>query len=433
MTAIILFGSFFVLLLIGVPIGISLGVASLLAIANIPFLKFDLYALGLVSGIDSFTLIAVVLFTLAGNLMSQGGISRRLIAVADKLFGRAPGDLGAVTIMACLFFAAISGTGSATVAAVGLAMIPALVERGYDRAYAGAMVASAGGLGVMIPPSVVMIVYAVAAGVSVTALFMSGILPGMLIALVLMGYNYMVRRQSVGMAPAIPKEPTSTSEILKVLNDAKLALLMPLVVLGGIYGGIVTPTESSAVAVVYALVVSCFVYRELPVKALPKIMLESALLVSAVLVIIGASVAFGRIITLERIPLELAQFVVSVTENKYLVLIAAIVLLLIIGTFLETLASIVILTPVLLPVLTKLEIDLIHFGIVMIIALAIGFVTPPLGANLFMAAQVGKIPFDQLARKILPWVVVMVFALMIIAFFPAISLILPELFLDYGK
>lgn len=232
MTAIILFGSFFVLLLIGVPIGISLGVASLLAIANIPFLKFDLYALGLVSGIDSFTLIAVVLFTLAGNLMSQGGISRRLIAVADKLFGRAPGDLGAVTIMACLFFAAISGTGSATVAAVGLAMIPALVERGYDRAYAGAMVASAGGLGVMIPPSVVMIVYAVAAGVSVTALFMSGILPGMLIALVLMGYNYMVRRQSVGMAPAIPKEPTSTSEILKVLNDAKLALLMPLVVLG---------------------------------------------------------------------------------------------------------------------------------------------------------------------------------------------------------
>lgn len=433
MTAIILFGSFFAFLLIGVPIGISLGVASLLAIANIPFLKFDLYALGLVSGIDSFTLIAVVLFTLAGNLMSQGGISRRLIAVADKLFGRAPGDLGTVTIMACLFFAAISGTGSATVAAVGLAMIPALVERGYDRAYAGAMVASAGGLGVMIPPSVVMIVYAVAAGVSVTALFMSGILPGMLIALVLMGYNYMVRRQSVGMAPAIPKEPTSTSEILKVLNDAKLALLMPLVVLGGIYGGIVTPTESSAVAVVYALLVSCFVYRELPVKALPKIMLESALLVSAVLVIIGASVAFGRIITLERIPLELAQFVVSVTENKYLVLIAAIVLLLIIGTFLETLASIVILTPVLLPVLTKLEIDLIHFGIVMIIALAIGFVTPPLGANLFMAAQVGKIPFDQLARKILPWVVVMVFALMIIAFFPAISLILPELFLDYGK
>ncbi|EGU52671.1 hypothetical protein VINI7043_23542 [Vibrio nigripulchritudo ATCC 27043] len=433
MTAIILFGSFFAFLLIGVPIGISLGVASLLAIANIPFLKFDLYALGLVSGIDSFTLIAVVLFTLAGNLMSQGGISRRLIAVADKLFGRAPGDLGTVTIMACLFFAAISGTGSATVAAVGLAMIPALVERGYDRAYAGAMVASAGGLGVMIPPSVVMIVYAVAAGVSVTALFMSGILPGMLIALVLMGYNYMVRRQSVGMAPVIPKEPTSTSEILKVLNDAKLALLMPLVVLGGIYGGIVTPTESSAVAVVYALVVSCFVYRELSVKALPKIMLESALLVSAVLVIIGASVAFGRIITLERIPLELAQFVVSVTENKYLVLIAAIVLLLIIGTFLETLASIVILTPVLLPVLTKLEIDLIHFGIVMIIALAIGFVTPPLGANLFMAAQVGKIPFDQLARKILPWVVVMVFALMIIAFFPAISLILPELFLDYGK
>ena len=194
MTSALLFGSFFLLLAIGVPIGIALGAASLIAIAYIPFLNFDLYALGLVSGIDSFTLIAVVLFTLAGNIMSQGGISNRLVRVADLAFGRAPGDLGTVTIMACLFFAAISGTGSATVAAIGLAMIPALVARGYDRAYAGAMVASAGGLGVMIPPSVVMIVYAVQAGVSVTALFMAGIVPGLVIAATLIVYNWLNRR-----------------------------------------------------------------------------------------------------------------------------------------------------------------------------------------------------------------------------------------------
>ena len=428
MTTAILFGSFFVLLAIGVPIGVALGTASLLAIAYLPFLGFDLYALGLVSGIDSFTLIAVVLFTLAGSLMAQGGISRRLIAVADRAFGRSPGDLGTVTIMACLFFAAISGTGSATVAAIGLAMIPALVKRGYDRAYAGAMVASAGGLGVMIPPSVVMIVYAVSAGVSVTALFMAGIVPGIVIALTLIVYNIIQRRK----APPSEDEKPSEGSVLAALNEAKLALAMPVVVLGGIYSGIVTPTESAAVAVVYALVVSCFVYRELPLSALPNMMLESALLVSSVLIIIGASVAFGRIIALEQIPSELAGFVLSLTESRYVVLVASIVLLLIVGTFLETLAAIVILTPVLLPIMTRLGVDPVHFGIVMIVALAIGFVTPPLGANLFMAAQVGKVPFDQIARRIFPWVGAMIVALLIIAFVPWLSLVLPRIFLDYG-
>jgi C4-dicarboxylate transporter DctM subunit len=428
MTTAILFGSFFLLLIIGVPIGVALGTASLLAIAYLPFLGFDLYALGLVSGIDSFTLIAVVLFTLAGSLMAQGGISRRLIAVADRAFGRSPGDLGTVTIMACLFFAAISGTGSATVAAIGLAMIPALVKRGYDRAYAGAMVASAGGLGVMIPPSVVMIVYAVSAGVSVTALFMAGIVPGIVIALTLIAYNIIQRRKT----PPEADEMAQTGSVWEALNQAKLALAMPIVVLGGIYSGIVTPTESSAVAVVYALVVSCFVYRELPLAALPKMMLDSALLVSSVLIIIGASVAFGRIIALEQIPSELAEFVLSLTDSWAIVLLAAIVLLLIVGTFLETLAAIVILTPVLLPIMTQLGVDPVHFGIVMIVALAIGFVTPPLGANLFMAAQVGQVPFDQIARRIFPWVGAMIVALLIIAFVPWLSLGLPRIFLDYG-
>ncbi|SFT54213.1 TRAP transporter large permease [Sedimentitalea nanhaiensis] len=428
MTTAILFGSFFLLLAIGVPIGIALGAASLLAIAYIPFLSLDLYALGLVSGVNSFTLIAVVLFTLAGSLMAHGGISRRLIAVADRAFGRSPGDLGTVTIMACLFFAAISGTGSATVAAIGLAMIPALVERGYERAYAGAMVASAGGLGVMIPPSVVMIVYAVAAGVSVTALFMAGIVPGIVIALTLIVYNILHRRKAV----AAGERAVIEGSVWSALNQAKLALAMPIVVLGGIYSGIVTPTESSAVAVVYALIVSCFVYRELPLRDIPRMMLDSALLVSAVLVIIGASVAFGRIIALEKIPTELAQFVLSLTQSKYIVLLAAIALLLIVGTFLETLAAIVILTPVLLPIMTQLGVDPVHFGIVIIVALAIGFVTPPLGANLFMAAQVGQIPFDQIARRIFPWVIAMVVALLIIAFIPELSLALPRFFLGYG-
>ncbi|MBC00935.1 MAG: hypothetical protein CML67_15495 [Rhodobacteraceae bacterium] len=231
----------------------------------------------------------------------------------------------------------------------------------------------------------------------------------------------------------VAAEATRGGSLLAALNDAKLALAMPVVVLGGIYSGVVTPTESSAVAVVYALVVSCFVYRELPLKAVPKIMLESALLVSAVLVIIGASVAFGRIIALEKIPLDLAQFVLSLTDSKYLVLLAALVLLLIVGTFLETLAAIVILTPVLLPIMLQLGVDPVHFGIVMIVALAIGFVTPPLGANLFMAAQVGGIPFDKIARRIFPWVAAMVVALLIITYVPWLSLVLPETLLGYGR
>lgn len=428
MTTAILFGSFFLLLIIGVPIGIALGSASLLAIAYIPFLSPDMYALGLVSGIDSFTLIAVVLFTLAGSMMAHGGISKRLIAVADRAFGGAPGDLGTVTIMSCLFFAAISGTGSATVAAIGLAMIPALVQRGYDRAYAAAMVASAGGLGVMIPPSVVMIVYAVAGGVSVTALFMAGIVPGIVIALTLIVYNILHRRRDTNRGEMHVTE----GSLWTALNEAKLALAMPLVVLGGIYSGIVTPTESSAVAVVYALVVSCFVYRELPLRDIPKMMLESAMLVAAVLVIIGASVSFGRIIALEKIPSELAEFVLSMTQSKTIVLLAAIALLLVVGTFLETLAAIVILTPVLLPIMLQLGVDPVHFGIVMIVALAIGFVTPPLGANLFMAAQVGKVSFDRIARKIFPWVIAMIVALLIIAFVPWLTLALPRAFLGYG-
>lgn len=428
MTTAILFGSFFLLLAIGVPIGIALGSASMLAIFYIPFLSLDMYALGLVSGIDSFTLIAVVLFTLAGSMMAHGGISKRLIAVADRAFGGAPGDLGTVTIMSCLFFAAISGTGSATVAAIGLAMIPALVSRGYDRAYAAAMVASAGGLGVMIPPSVVMIVYAVAAGVSVTALFMAGIVPGIVIALTLIVYNVLHRRNQ----PGRPAPTAHEGSIWDALNEAKLALAMPLVVLGGIYSGVVTPTESSAVAVVYAMIVSCFVYRELPLRDIPKMMLDSAMLVSAVLVIIGASVAFGRVIALEKIPTELAQFVLEHTQSKYIVLLAAIALLLFVGTFLETLAAIVILTPVLLPIMVQLGVDPVHFGVVMIVALAIGFVTPPLGANLFMAAAVGQIAYDKVARKIFPWVLAMIVALLIIAFVPGLSLALPRMFLGYG-
>ncbi|MCZ2722905.1 TRAP transporter large permease [Marinomonas sp. 15G1-11] len=420
MTILILFGSFILLMLLGLPIGIALGSASILTILSLPFLSLEFFTLGLISGLNSFTLLAVILFTLAGNLMSQGGISDRLLKVAYAFFGNTKGGLGTVTIIACLFFAAISGTGSATVAAIGLAMIPAMVKNGYDKPYAGAMVATAGGLGVMIPPSVVMIVYAVTAGVSVTSMFIAGIVPGLVVAAILIIYNLFQSKQFDSKKQHFD---TSWGAKLTAINDAKLSLLMPILVLGGIYSGVVTPTESAAVAAVFGFVLSVFVYKELSIKRVPKIILESALLVSSVLIIVGASVAFGRIMALENVPTIIANFVINLTENKILILLSINLLLLIVGTFLETLAAIVILTPILLPVVVQLNVDPVHFGIVMIVNLAIGFVTPPLGANLFMAAQVGNIKYEHLSRAVIPWIIAMLFALMLITFIPTISLL----------
>lgn len=420
MTITILFGSFLLLMLLGLPIGIALGFASILTILSLPFLSLEFFALGLISGLNSFTLLAVILFTLAGNLMSQGGISDRLLKVAYAFFGNTKGGLGTVTIIACLFFAAISGTGSATVAAIGLAMIPAMVKNGYKKPYAGAMVATAGGLGVMIPPSVVMIVYAVTASVSVTSMFIAGIVPGLVVAAILILYNLFQAKQ---LDTVNPQFDTSWRAKIKAINEAKLSLLMPILVLGGIYSGTVTPTESAAVAAVFGFVLSVFIYKELSIKQVPKVILESALLVSSVLIIVGASVAFGRIMALESIPSIIANFVINLTENKILILLCINLLLLIVGTFLETLAAIVILTPILLPVVTQLNVDPVHFGIIMIINLAIGFVTPPLGANLFMAAQVGNIKYESLSRAVVPWIMIMIVALMLITFIPSISLL----------
>ena len=397
MTSALLFGSFGLLLLIGVPVGIALAAASMVAILSLPFLNIEFLVQGMVTGLDSFPLLAVVLFTLAGNLMSQGGISKRLLHVAEVFFGHFTGGLGIVAIVACMFFASISGTGSATVAAIGLTMIPSMVKKGYDRSFAGALIASSGGIGVI---------------------------PGLVVGMVLIGYCLIVSK----MRGYTGNERKATwAERLAALKEASWAMLLPVIILGGIYSGIFTPTESAAIGVLYGLFFGMFVYKELKPAQVVKIILESSLLVGAVLVIVGASVTFGRILTLERLPTEIAQFILSITENKLLILLCINVLLLLVGTFMETLAAIVILTPILLPITSALGMDPVHFGIVMIVNLAIGFVTPPLGANLFMASQVGKVPIESLSKAIMGWIGAMIVALMLITFIPAISLSLPAL------
>ncbi len=423
MATTILFSSFIILLLLGVPVGISLGVASMLTIVALPFINMEFFIQGLVSGLDSFPLLAVVLFTLAGNLMSRGGISLRLLHLTEVFLGRVTGGLGVVTIVSCIFFASISGTGSATVAAIGLIMIPSMVKRGYDRSFAAATVATSGGIGVIIPPSVVMIVYAVTAEVSVTDMFIAGIFPGVFIGLVLIIYCIFqcYRNGFSGI-----EKHYSWGERWQAIKQASWALLIPIIILGGIYTGIFTPTESAAVAVVYGLIFSLFIYKEITFRQLYEIVLESSLLVGAVLVIIGTSVAFGRILTLERIPMEIADYILSLTNSAVLIFLSINLLLLLVGTFMETLAAIVILTPILLPIVTALGMSPIHFGIMLVVNLAIGFITPPLGANLFMASQVGGVSLEQLSRAVISWIGVMLLALLVITFVPALSLILVE-------
>ena len=421
MTAAILFGSFVFLLLIGVPVGVALGVAGMLAIIALPFLNMEFFVQGLVSGLDSFPLLAVVLFTLAGNIMSRGGISKRLLHLAEVLVGSMTGGLGVVAIVACIFFASISGTGSATVAAIGLIMIPIMVKRGYDRRFATAAVATSGGIGVIIPPSVVMIVYAVTAEVSVTDMFVAGVLPGLLVGAVLIAYCIL---QSNRLGYRGSERKYSRSEKWQATKDAIWALLIPVVMLGGIYSGVFTPTESAAIGVLYGTVFGVFVYKEISFAKMFQIVLESSLLTASVLIIVGTSVAFGRILTLERVPSEIAEYILSATDSAVLILLAINALLLIVGTFMETLAAIVILTPILLPIVVGLGMSPVHFGVVMIVNLAIGFVTPPLGANLFMAAQVGNVRVEELSRAVVGWIVAMLVALLAITFIPAISLAL---------
>ena len=423
MSGTLLFGIFGILVLIGVPIGISLGISTVVVISTMPGLSLDFFVRGLLTGLDSFPLIAVIFFTVAGNIMGKGGISARLLRLADIFFGHITGGLGIVSIVACMMFAAISGTGSATVAAIGAIMIPAMVKKGYDKNFAGALVASAGTIGAIIPPSVAMIIYAVASGVSVTNMFIGGIFPGIVVGifLILYCYIYSKKHHYKVVAQNAPNNYAVEGEQKESIFHTLWALSVPAVILGGIYSGVFTPTEAAGVAVVYGSFIGIFIYKEIRWRDLPPIFLESALLVSCVLVIIGTSVGFGRVLALERVPTSIANFITGITSNKILILFLINILLLIVGTFMETLAAIVILTPILLPIVEQVGVSPLHFGIIMIVNLCIGFITPPLGANLFMTAQVGKLRFDELARSIVMWVLVMVLALMVITYVPAVS------------
>lgn len=425
MSSLILFGSFVGFLLVKVPVGIALGFASICAMFYTGTLSPSYLAQGLVTALDSFPLLAIPFFILSGNIMGKGGISNRLLDCAGIFFGRMYGGLGIVTVVACMFFAAISGSGPATVAAIGGITIPAMIAQGYDKKFAGALSAAAGSIGVIIPPSIPMVMYGVSTGASVTGLFMAGVVPGFLIGIGLMIYCYVVSKKKGWKAPVIKEEQKVSG--FKTFWDAKWALLCPVIILGGIYGGIFTPTEAAAVSVAYGLIVSMFVYKELSVKDIAEILSGSALQTGTIMIIIGTATTFGRILTLEQIPNQFANFLTTTLSSKVLILLAINILLLFVGCFMDTTAAIIILAPILLPVITALGVNVVHFGIIMVVNLSIGFVTPPLGVNLFVACNVAKAKLEEIAAGILPIIGVMVAILMAITYIEPISMFLVNL------
>ncbi|ENO83801.1 TRAP transporter large permease [Thauera aminoaromatica] len=424
MISLILFGLFALLMIVGVPIGISLGIAAMAALGYGGVVDSSYLAQSLVTSIDSFPLMAVPFFILAGDLMGHGGISRRLLEVGEILFGRYTGGLGLVAVATCMFFAAISGSGPATVAAIGGILFPAMLQRGYDRNFSVGLVASAGCIGVVIPPSIPMVIYATSSGASVSSLFLAGVVPGVLIGVVLMLMSWFIARKAG--YHGIERSYTG-AEIFRILWDAKWALLVPVIILGGIYGGIFTPTEAAAVAVAYGFFVGVFVYKDLKLADVYKVLAHSALTSATVMVIVGTATVFGRVLAIEGIPVKLANEIVALTSDPIMILLLINVLFLVVGCFMETLAAIIILTPILLPVVLKVGVDPVHFGILMIVNLAIGMVTPPMGINLFVGSRVGNAQLEGVIRGATPFLLSMIVVLLVLTYVPQITLWLPNL------
>lgn len=415
MTVAILFIVFFALLIIGVPVAISLGISSVLVlfIADVPLL---ITAQKIYEGINNFPLMAIPLFILAGTLMSKAGISDKMIAVFNMAVGRFTGGLANVATGTSAFFGSVSGSAPATTAAVGTIMIPSMARNGYDRAHAGALVASAGVLGLILPPSITMIVYGVTAGVSISSLFLAGIVPGVIIAVGIAVLNYaMAKKQGIKAA-----DPTAVQFSWKVLIDAVPALLMPVVILGGIYSGIFTPTESAAVACLYAFLVGLVIYRSLSFRNIWESLVITARQSAMILFIVGTATLFGFIITRENVPASLAQLFEPVADNRIAIMFIMAAIFIVFGLFLDNVSAIVLLTPTLLATVQTAEIDPLYFGIFMVIALAIGNFTPPVGLNLLIAAEVADVSFERMVRRVVPYVALFVGLLVVFIFAPGL-------------
>lgn len=424
MASTVLLVSLAIFLILNMPVGLAIGLSTLAALLTGETLSLNALSQQMVISCDSFPILAVPLFILAGDLMGAGGVSRRILNVCNVFFGRITGGLAIVTVLVCMFFAAVSGSGPATVAAVGSMVIPTMIELGYKRSFVLALVATAGTIGVIIPPSIPMVLYGVSTGTSVTSLFMGGFLPGLLIGGALMLYSYIYCKVKGYKGHS---EPFSGKKAWDAVWEAKWALINPIIILGGIYAGIFTPTEAAAIAALYAFICGAFIHRELDAKGLFKAIATSCCTTGTVMVILACATGFSKILTVEQVPQLVTQTLLEITDSKIVLLILISIMLLIVGCFMDQTPAILILAPILLPVAVSLGLDPVHFGLIMVANLAIGFITPPLGMALFVAARISNTKLEVVLKGIVPFIFLTIGTLTLITFIPQITMFLPNL------
>jgi C4-dicarboxylate transporter, DctM subunit len=427
MNTLLLFSCLFLCMAIGMPIAISLGLSSLLTIFFFSQDSLASMSIKLFESSEHYTLMAIPFFVLAGNLMSTGGVAKRMVVFAIAAVGHLRGGLAIASILACMLFAAVSGSSPATVVAIGSIVIAGMVKNGYPKEFAAGVICNAGTLGILIPPSIVMVVYAAVTEVSVGRLFMAGVIPGILLGLMLMVAVWW----RAGKLNIQPPPKATPSEVFHAFRDSMWGLALLVIIMGGIYGGIFTPTEAAAVSAVYALVIAVFVYKDLGLKDLPHVFLESAKTTVMLMFIVANALLFAHVLTTERIPQVIAEHIMAVGMSPWMFLAVVNVILLVAGNFMEPTGIILILAPILFPIATQLGIDPIHLGVIMVVNMEIGMVTPPVGLNLFVTAGVTGMNLVQVTKAALPWLMVLLVFLVIITYVPIISLGLPDLM--FGK
>jgi len=418
----IFLGALFGFLLIGVPVAFSLGLAALIMM-NLQGFANDVLVQKMVGGIDSFPLLAVPFFMLAGEIMNTGGIARRIIDFSNSLVGHVTGGLGLVNIVASMFFGGISGSSVADTAAIGGLLIPAMKEDGYDADFTAAVTASSSTMGIVIPPSIPMILFGLISGVSVVRMFIGGIIPGIMIGFSLLALTYFISKKR-----KYPKgDSFSFKRVLSAGKEAIWAMFLPIIIIGGIVSGKFTPTEAAVIAVVYALVVSLFVYKEMTVKDLPKILIETGRTTGTVMFVAGSAMVVAWLLTVVQIPQSIAVTILSITDNPFIVLLIVNFFLLLVGMVMDLTPALLILAPVLLPVALQVGIDPVFFGVMMVINLGIGLVTPPVGTILYIACGIAKINLEQITKAMMPFLATQIAVLILIIIFPQLVLWLPSL------
>ncbi|MBS0511318.1 MAG: TRAP transporter large permease subunit [Proteobacteria bacterium] len=422
MSAAIIFVLLLVLMLTGMPISISLGLTVLTFLFTMTQVPIESVALKLFTGIEKFEIMAIPFFILAGNFLTHGGVARRMINFATSMVGHWHGGLGLGGVMACALFAAVSGSSPATVVAIGAILLPAMVKQGFPNKFGAGVIATSGALGILIPPSIVMVMYSVSTNTSVGALFMAGVVPGILLAAFL-GFTTWNRARKFGY----PRQPrASWVQRAKAFKDSAWGLFLIVVVMGGIYTGIFTPTEAAAMSAVYAFFVAVFVYRDLSMKDVPKVLLNSANMSAMLLYIITNAVLFSFLLTHENIPQQMADFMIGTGVGMIGFLIMANILMLIAGNFMEPSSIVLILAPILFPIAVKLGIDPVHFGIIMVVNMEVGMCHPPVGLNLYVASGITKMGITELTVAVWPWLLSMLVFLVLVTYVPVISLWLPR-------